>query len=163
MAPAVLGLPGAPFHDPFHAYRRASSHGTQESAAAGTPPGTARGQGGHRAGRSAPAGDITPPGPRARRPGPHAARSPARYPARITTPGWQRRSATVSARFLHRDARRRHQAGDRGPHRPPDPARCRTCRCPGSVQSVTEPHDHLDTSRGRPRRTICDHPVAIRA
>jgi len=51
---------------------------------AGPPPGTARGRRGHRAGRGAPAGDITAPGPHARRPAARPAVPPD--PARITAP-----------------------------------------------------------------------------
>jgi len=99
----VLGLPGAPFHEPFHARRRAPSRrrhraqrpGSRSAMPAGAaghgpparpPPGTARGRAGHRVLAAAPRRRHHP-----------VRRHPARPPPRPAVPRRARRGSRAGA------------------------------------------------------------------
>jgi hypothetical protein len=159
MAPAVLGFSGAPFHEPFHARRRALSHGRTgaqrpdcrsampTNVAGHCPYQDSPGQGGHRAGRSAQPG-ISPRTPAA------SAAVPRRPP-----PGSRHRLAPgicdCQRQLPARDARRRHHAGRQKPHRPPGPARG---RAPLPVTRAQYLRPGASRSPGyQPRQTVTNY------
>jgi hypothetical protein len=81
---AVLGLSGAPFHEPFHARRRASFHGRNRAQRPGLPVSDARRPGRARSSGKASPGHCPGPGSTPRRP---------QRPRRATSPGRPHRHA----------------------------------------------------------------------
>ena len=154
IALAVPGLPSAAFHDPFHARRRAPSHGRHSAqrpgsrsampagaAGHGPPrqaaPGHGPGRGGHRVRRGGPGRRHHLSGSTlyARRPGRARPAVPPRIAAPALTGIWD------DERHMPARGPLASHAGDRGSHRPPGPGTMPgRAGDPGLAPSVLAPY-----------------------